>query len=392
MKKLWSRMRHAPAQEPNTPPVCNWRDGVTCQFAGVAGIGENLVSEWQGRHYCRAHLPLAAGVKDHLWMKAFSTSCTVAQFTRFEGVQWPGGRPQERAAYRLGGIAPNLRHCVIGQHTTISVNTQDADLSDSEFSDDNELNQVRGGFRCLGSVFRGRMRIHPDAGARIDFTGTEFMADAEFVYVNAVRTLTLDRCKFHRAPNFILSDAHRRLPQDCTFIKASFEKTAQRAGDEPIYRDIRNLFHQNRAREWEGFFYALEKRCHRLSIPKWPPNHWIARFLSKMYDLSSAYGQSYERALLAFLTVQVVFGIGYWIATGQADLRGEFDPRLVAFTASQALKPFELLSARNPDNWFYGLIPADRGWWVFCASLQSALSLTLVALFLLAVRWRFRRE
>jgi len=35
---------------------------------------------------------------------------------------------------------------------------------------------------------------------------------------------------------------------------------------------------------------------------------------------------------------------------------------------------------------------STAGWWLFLTALQSVLSITLFALFLLAIRWQFRRE
>jgi hypothetical protein len=37
-------------------------------------------------------------------------------------------------------------------------------------------------------------------------------------------------------------------------------------------------------------------------------------------------------------------------------------------------------------------LDTSSGWWLFFTAIQSILSITLIALFLLAIRWRFRRE
>jgi len=176
-------------------------------------------------------------------------------------------------------------------------------------------------------------------------------------------------------------------------MRARFRRTAQRASDEGAYRAIRNLFHKNRAREWEGYFYALEKRCHRRSLP-WR-SAWFARSLSALYDWTAVYGQSYERAFLVFVLVQIVFGFGYSIFSGRFGLSTEVDPIIVAFALAQALKPFELLAARRPSSTVYTEVLSgaeESVLWIASTVLHSVLSLALIALFLLAVRWRFRRE
>ena len=38
------------------------------------------------------------------------------------------------------------------------------------------------------------------------------------------------------------------------------------------------------------------------------------------------------------------------------------------------------------------IFDAPGGWWLFLTVIQSPLSITLFALFLLAIRWRIRRE
>ncbi len=94
------------------------------------------------------------------------------------------------------------------------------------------------------------------------------------------------------------------------------------------------------------------------------------------------------------LLVQVVFGVGYSVASDRWKLGGEVDDTVVIFTLSQIAKPFELLSARAPDSSAYtALIPADASlWWTVATFTHSVLSIVLIALFILAVRWRFRRE
>jgi hypothetical protein len=79
--------------------------------------------------------------------------------------------------------------------------------------------------------------------------------------------------------------------------------------------------------------------------------------------------------------------------SGRFALGGRPDSKVLAFTFSQVVKPFELLSARTADGGVYqGLNIDGNGWWIFATALDSLFSLTLVALFFLALRWRFRRD
>jgi hypothetical protein len=74
-------------------------------------------------------------------------------------------------------------------------------------------------------------------------------------------------------------------------------------------------------------------------------------------------------------------------------LPARYDSHVIAFTFAQVVKPFELFSAKAPTSGAYALIPdPPSGWWLLLTATQSILSITLTALFLLAIRWRFRRE
>ncbi|MGO9594072.1 MAG: hypothetical protein ACLQFT_12445 [Steroidobacteraceae bacterium] len=89
----------------------------------------------------------------------------------------------------------------------------------------------------------------------------------------------------------------------------------------------------------------------------------------------------------------MIFGLAYAALSGELQFGGEYDARVAAFTFGQIVKPFELFSSKVSTDGAYGIIPpGDRGWWLSMTAAQSVLSIALGALFLLAVRWRFRRE
>jgi hypothetical protein len=182
------------------------------------------------------------------------------------------------------------------------------------------------------------------------------------------------------------------LPQETSFRGCIFRATAFAEGAEARYRSIRNLFHTNRDREQEGDFYSLEKRAFPKSLGRnW--RAWLPRLFSKAYDWTSAYGRSYERALVFLLALQVVFGLLYSLMSKRFAFYGRIDSQIAAFTLAQIVKPFEILSARDFGRWPYaGVYPGEGGWWVLVTVLHGVASLTLVALFLLALRWRFRRD
>jgi hypothetical protein len=92
--------------------------------------------------------------------------------------------------------------------------------------------------------------------------------------------------------------------------------------------------------------------------------------------------------------VQIVFCVLYSWWLGGWGPSWHFEPDVITFTFAQILKPFELLSARGPDRWPYTeiLMSNHKGLWTLATVLHSIASLSLIALFLLALRWRFRRD
>ena len=195
------------------------------------------------------------------------------------------------------------------------------------------------------------------------------------------------------APAIQVNAAPAAMPQNSSIRRLSLLKTAYGDGAEGRYRTIRNLFHASRDREQEGVFYRYEKRALRRALALRRLNSWIPRAISTSYDWLAGYGQSFESALIWFIALQVGFGFLYAVMSHRFGWGWTFDSQVAAFTLAQVVKPFELLSARTPTGWPYvGVYTGGSIVWTLVTILHSLLSLTLAALFLLALRWRFRRD
>ena len=366
---------------------CNWNDGNLCPFGDL----ESTVELFEGRAYCRAHLPAAANGKNSVeWVQKFIAEREAKSQHDFRGLVFVAA-PKGQATYVMSTGDYDCRNADVQDQVVLETSKANkANFSGSNFHGRNHL---RGRWKVLEARdcnFEGEVHCRFESGTgSIDFAGSRFGSKAKLQNVSGLTQLCLDDCEFHRAPSVL----DEKIPQQTTFNRAKFRPTALGRQDEGKYRHIRNLFNQNRARESEGQFYALEKRAHRKSLP-WR-SAWFARSVSWTYDVTSAYGQSYERAFLAFVLAQLCFGLAYNIAAGRFELGGPIDAEAVSFTLSQVAKPFELLSARDPSAAAYKAIVGEGGYstgWTFWTFVHSVLSLTLAALFLLAVRWRFRRE
>jgi hypothetical protein len=349
------------------------------------------VREHHGRFYCQAHAPLEASWRcrpevlqaliDEGLKPDWKIDLTAVVFPIFENNH-----------YQLGGTV-TARHCTFeGGVSLIGANL---DMSDSQCLGSLWLNCNGGKVIARRVHFFGDVTIRCGSVEGLDFSDST--ADREFKLehvVMATSGLKLDGMKLAAAPSIEFNiEAGSGMPQNWSFRRLSLRTSAYGKDAEGRFRTIRNRLHQNRDREHEGIFYQYEKRAKRMSLPLGQPSSWLPRSVSACYDWLAGYGQSYERAFGWFIGVQAVFVLLYSIMSGRFEWCGTFDSQVAAFTLAQVVKPFELLSARTPTGWPYvGVYMGGSGWWTIATTVDTLLSLTLVALFLLALRWRFRRD
>lgn len=371
------------------PHTCTWgKDRRSCQFQTHLCLQE----PFEGRYYCPAHAPLEHPKKlGGDWTQEFVIAQLRAGNRDLSGIVFPGmpGR-----AYSIGeGHPVTATGCLFDRGLSLDIRN-DADLSRATAL--GKLDITKHGYKLelQDGIFSGDLTISVPAGGIVDAARASFGAT---LAVNAgadMASLRLGGCQFSKAPQ--LSGAtSRKLPQDTSFRESRFLPSAFSGGTEAKYRQIRNLFHENRDREQEGFFYCLEKRAMRKSLG-WRGASLVSRLFSALYDWLAAYGQSYERTLGWFVGVQAALAVIYsWMSAGRAFFNGHWSAPTLTFTLAQVVRPFELLSARQPDSAAYVAVYPGKtglGWWAFATTAHSVLSISLLALFLLALRWRFRRD
>lgn len=364
---------------------CQWSESTPCPFSAPS----DRFIEFGDRQYCPLHVPLGSPEKPNA--SDFAEQFRKLQEkgnTEFEGVTFPGAIAPNTARYDAWRNL-NLTNCTYGDRTEVVSNAVDLDLSESQCVGTFGINVGSGGNDtiCKSMTFQGKLTVDvSNQAGTLDFEGSAFLSTSQFNSVERARKLNFTNCDFTHPPGFA---GNKDLPQKTNFRRAQF---TLRAEDESAYRTIRNHFNTHRARDAEGRFYALEKRCQRRGMSH--PREWVVRSISTLYDIACEYGQSYSRALLWFCVLQLAFALMYSLLSGRlTTLPARYDSHVVAFTFAQVVKPFELFSAKAPTAGAYAIIPdASSGWWLLLTATQSVLSITLITLFLLAIRWRFRRE
>jgi hypothetical protein len=113
--------------------------------------------------------------------------------------------------------------------------------------------------------------------------------------------------------------------------------------------------------------------------------------VSLLYDVFSNYGQSFERPLFYFFAVIGLSTAGFqaWFNTvARVPWTDTFQ-----FTVEQVLRPFRVWSHDYaPPDSLSSTVQALGTSLRIAATLQSLLSVTFIALFLIALRWRFKRD
>lgn len=370
-----------------SPAACQWHKSIPCQFAIRANPGDYF--DHEGRRLCRWHLPVDA-------IEALSNTDWQDELSRsggdFRGVYLPQG------SYDL----PSR-----GQRFDVSFGTLAGGV---------ELNIPTGASKPLlvRSRATGSLSIYDQSGVGFDLTGLTCEGPLIIRRGSQVRGLPvvslreatlhggLDAKEAFLGPTLRLDGAKlggriylddTGFPQNTTAHGLKFLKSIYISDNEGDFRSARLKFGTLGNRELEGIFYAMEKRCHRVGLPRNRPQALFARCISAWYDWLSAYGQSYERAFGWLAAVQIIFGIGYSVAVHGFALSLRQDASVWKFTIAQIVKPFDLLSARGdlPSFYAYVLGKSPSLCWILATATQSILSLSLIALFLLALRWRFKR-
>lgn len=216
----------------------------------------------------------------------------------------------------------------------------------------------------------------------INFSEASFKGTVSFENRIFAQSANFIDCNFESAPIFHGGKIH----QGTEFpTRSYFSDTEAKSAN--AYTTLKLAMGALKRSREEGMFYALEQKCLR----KDSDTPLSARIASLIYEFANDYGQSYVRpliwlALLTFLAVPIYVYFGSW---GVAD-NSDIGLKAWTFSLEQIFRPFyawrtDLASAIGVTS--DGKQLAVK----IVATVQSAFSIGLIALAVLALRWRFRR-
>lgn len=218
-------------------------------------------------------------------------------------------------------------------------------------------------------------------GGDVSFENREFTTSGDLRVRKFAKAARFHGCTFHEAMVF---------PQEAAFEDRSSEGAAQ------AYRTLRLGMEKLSARHDAGMFYALEQASLRNTPGRMKRHEWC---LSWLYEKCSDYGRNAWRPVWLLLLVAALVIPGYALAALFATfLAGNPFPnfftllgRSTVFSMQQVMQP--LWVWRDPMTTV--LIDGDGKsplWLALLATPQSLLTISLVSLSFLALRWRFKRE
>jgi len=231
-------------------------------------------------------------------------------------------------------------------------------------------------------------------GERAIFADVTFSFLAIFNQATFCKEASFTNAKFHSEAGFISSRFEHApafggasLHQNTDFRGADFLDVESRDAP-PAYRTLKLAMSAVRSRSEEAMFYALEQDSLRHQSDTSLP----IKLFSFFYKLLANYGRSFVRPLGWLLFVSVAFWFGYSEVLPTTDTHNGSGAFRLRFTAEQLVRPFNVWTAQGAHQ--LENLCSDHIVLLLqiAASLQSILSLTLVALFLLAVRRQFKME
>lgn len=244
--------------------------------------------------------------------------------------------------------------------------------------------EFRGGLWLLSGENNGI--ANKNSAVANNFSACKFYGVADFSDRKFTGATDFSGAQFHCAPKFHNSSLH----QDTSFENAVFHDITSQ-GAARAYRTLKQEMERVRAWDVAGRFFNLEQSAKLAEISG------IDRYLAVAYNLISNYGNSTTRPIAAFTVANAAFMFVYFVyMTASAFSKNTIITTenlhgLLRFWLMQMAHPFSALKELHNS---YGMFPqGDVSLFIgVLAGMQSITTLTIFALFLLALRRRFKLD
>lgn len=382
--------------------------------------GEQLI-ECDGKLYCEFHLPThdlseASTIKGR-WNNAerkefIERSIERARisegYTDFSGIVFPTDfllQDQEvrgdvwfiSCTFEKGAIFDRSRFCRMHFiacnflkgarfHNTLieqAISFDKVNFGGSGFFDDADL---RGAFICIGTIFKEKAYFRSSFDNKksfdwVSFSHSEFRSFVTFENRVFKRQTDFSHCKFHSAPEFHGCMMHQDTNFDSTnFLDTSSDHAAR------AYRTLKLAMENVRARQEEADFFALEQK----SLRGHNNIQIMIKVTSWLYEIFSDYGRNVFRPGLVLIASWLYFFALYAGVLRSAGDKEGLLGKSITLAVKQVVRPFWIWFEANEkisDATLTSVYLIK-----FFATIQSILSIVLIALFLLALRRQFKMD
>lgn len=235
--------------------------------------------------------------------------------------------------------------------------------------------------KFVSTIFNGIVNFKSATfSADAIFDTTNFYKKAVFINAQFDSSTVFSNSLFKAAPEF--HDA--KLHQGSDFRGTTFKDKTSR-GAPSAYRTLKLAMGNVQSRKEEMDFYALEQE----SIRKQPDTPLSDNIFSTLYLLFSDYGRSFVRPLAWLLGIIAWFIPFYGVLLLIFAKPVEQYPFIIQFAIEQVIRPFNIWTTKGAEK-ITALADGYTLLFQCIASVQSLLSISLITLFLLAVRRRFK--
>jgi len=226
----------------------------------------------------------------------------------------------------------------------------------------------------------------------ITFKSSTFHSTATFNNRQFQDKTDFSDCIFYSAPSFHNCELH----QDTNFQGSKYLDTKSR-NSARAYRTLRLKLGAMKSRFEEGYFYS----CEHKSIVNDPDTPTFFKTLSIMYAFISDYGKNTTRPFILLLLMVIIFSFVYNImlfcmSEGTQGLPPFMNVESISFSIQQIVTPFSVWKLIGPPPWIAEInhLTLTNHNFLFVkliCTLQTIICSGLIALGLLAIRWRFKR-
>lgn len=221
-----------------------------------------------------------------------------------------------------------------------------------------------------GSKFFDSFKVIGCNVKKANFSGSEFM-----------ELIDLSDSEFEEAPNCYKSDFETNFRMSS---KTKFNDSSEGAVER--YTTLRKLMTSAKQLSYAGEFHRLELR----SMSK---KNWWSCFCYKVYEYSSRCCQSIGLPIFWLIVVNLLFGFSYCVSSESCSafsVNSEVNFEMINFTLKQIFKPFYIWNEALGNKEFNGFKGVFLGLVPIIATLQSAVSLSLIALMFFAIRRKYK--